>query len=107
MHENETIDIYLFNQGEINPANDYSKLKNILNKTYTKKNSAMDVLQARLQDLNPQAILARGYSITRFPSGTIVRSAADVAIGQSLQVMLHKGHLGVTVDTQATAKPDE
>jgi exodeoxyribonuclease VII large subunit len=85
----------------------YSNLQNILNNYYDKKRSAIDVLQARLQDLNPRAILARGYSITRCASGSIVRSAHDVAIGQSLQVILYKGHLGVTVDMKNSDKPGE
>ena len=61
----------------------HANLSNSIEYSINKKRAAIEILQARLHDLNPQAILARGYSITRFSDGTIVRSADDVDIGQS------------------------
>ncbi len=49
---------------------------------------------AKLESLNPTAILARGFSITRtLPETTIVRDSAAVSLGQALEIVLAKGSL--------------
>jgi exodeoxyribonuclease VII large subunit len=49
-------------------------------------------LSARLHTLNPDAILARGYSITRtIPDAMVVRDPQEVFINQELEVMVAKG----------------
>ena len=80
-------------------AND--KLKQIDNNllTYirmclTKKQFFLRELDARLTALSPNAILDRGYSITRtIPDAVIVRNPQQVEIGQDLEVMVAKGSL--------------
>lgn len=53
---------------------------------------------ARLNGLNPSAVLARGYSITRnVENGEIIRDPLQVVLDQRLEVMLHKGSLSVDV----------
>lgn len=53
-----------------------------------------------LQNLNPRAILERGYAIAQTPDGRIVRDAASLAPGDALDVVLARGQLG----TQVTAR---
>jgi exodeoxyribonuclease VII large subunit len=48
-------------------------------------------LHARLAVLDPQAVLARGYSITRRASGEVLRDAARVIEGERLQTTLARG----------------
>jgi exodeoxyribonuclease VII large subunit len=49
-------------------------------------------LYAKLHTLNPGAILARGYSITRtIPDAVVVRDPQDVFIDQDLEVTVAKG----------------
>jgi exodeoxyribonuclease VII large subunit len=49
-------------------------------------------LAAGLGHLNPLAILARGYSITRtHPSGTVLKDAAEVKLGDYVSTKLHSG----------------
>jgi exodeoxyribonuclease VII large subunit len=61
-------------------------------------------LTAKLEALNPLAILARGYSVTRtIPDAIVVKDSQLVALNQDLEVMLAKGRLlcrvqGKTVD---------
>ncbi|MDB4894000.1 MAG: exodeoxyribonuclease large subunit [Firmicutes bacterium] len=55
-------------------------------------------LAGRLDALSPLAVLSRGYSITRDESGHVVKSVAEVSIGQKLSVMLHKGQLTARVE---------
>jgi exodeoxyribonuclease VII large subunit len=57
-----------------------------------KKRAFLRELAAKLHTLNPEAILARGYSITRtIPGATVVRDPQEVFIGQDLEVMVAKG----------------
>ena len=70
---------------------------NILNlyKNYIKsKNYNLSELTAKLATLNPQAILSRGYSITRtIPDAKVVKNSISVEIGQDLEILLAKGAL--------------
>ena len=59
----------------------------------------------RLDSLSPLAVLARGYSLTRLPSGEIVRSVRQVAAGDEVSVLLHEGRL--TCRVTATRERDE
>ncbi|MBC8188308.1 MAG: exodeoxyribonuclease VII large subunit [Proteobacteria bacterium] len=55
-------------------------------------------LAARLDALSPLAVLGRGYSIARRePDGRIVRAAADVAVGDRLDLQLATGRIGAQV----------
>jgi exodeoxyribonuclease VII large subunit len=51
----------------------------------------------RLESLSPLGVLARGYSVTRLPSGEVVRGAAQVVVGDPLEILLHQGALGARV----------
>jgi exodeoxyribonuclease VII large subunit len=59
----------------------------------------------RLHSLSPLAVLARGYSLTRLPSGEIVRSARQVAAGDAVTVLLDQGSLACRVS--ATKEHDD
>jgi len=70
---------------------------------------------AQLGQLDPAAVLARGYAIVRDRDGHIVRDAATLGVGQSLQLQLGRGRADVAVsraypetpsDTSADASPD-
>jgi len=55
----------------------------------------------RLKALDPEAILSRGYSITRtMPKGRVLKNAASVTKGQKLEVMLAKGTLICRVEEE-------
>ncbi len=51
----------------------------------------------KLNMLNPMKVLQRGYSVVRRPDGAIVRRAETVETGDSLEVWLQEGRLGVVV----------
>lgn len=55
-----------------------------------------DTLAQRMADLNPFAILGRGYSII-VRRGTVVTDASQVKTDEELSVTLHRGGLRVTV----------
>jgi exodeoxyribonuclease VII large subunit len=58
----------------------------------------LDAATARLEALNPAAVLERGYSILTTPEGAVVRQRSDVTVGQALEAQLHDGRLGVRVE---------
>ena len=59
----------------------------------------LDILSARTDAVDPARTLARGWSITRTTTGTVVRRAADVAVGDVLVTTLAEGSVTTTVTT--------
>lgn len=58
---------------------------------------------ARLKDVNPAAILAKGFSITRkLPEGVILKRASDVEAGAKVKVTLTRGELECLVEKVKT-----
>jgi len=49
------------------------------------------VLASKLDALSPLAVLGRGYSLTARADGTLVRSAADLEVGETLALRFHAG----------------
>jgi len=52
----------------------------------------------QLDSLSPLSVLRRGYSLTRLPSGAIVRSGRQVGPGHPVEVLLHEGTLDCLVE---------
>ncbi len=52
----------------------------------------------QLDSLSPLSVLRRGYSLTRLPSGEIVRSGRQVGPGHPIEVLLHEGTLDCLVE---------
>ncbi len=57
----------------------------------------LETLTADLAHLNPQAILERGYSITRNAQGQVVRDAALLATGETLDLTFAHGGVSARV----------
>lgn len=51
-----------------------------------------------LRLLDPATVLARGWSITRTSQGEIVRSVADIAVGEKVETTVADGHFVSTVE---------
>lgn len=58
----------------------------------------LNALSAGLRQLNPDAVLTRGYSIVRNAEGHIVRTATGLQPGDMLAVQFAEGGIGVTVN---------
>ncbi|HNW35997.1 MAG TPA: exodeoxyribonuclease VII large subunit, partial [Candidatus Ozemobacteraceae bacterium] len=56
---------------------------------------AWELVSARLQALDPRAVLARGYMLATDESGGVITSAARVRQGQKLLLRLSDGHVHV------------
>lgn len=57
----------------------------------------LDALAASLRHLDPHAVLARGYSITRDAAGKLLRSAAAARAGETLEIQMADGRIDATV----------
>ncbi len=66
------------------------------------KRAALRLLSARLEALSPLASLGRGFGIVR-RGARVVRAAGDVAVGEPIEILLHRGRLEATV---TAAHPD-
>ncbi len=59
--------------------------------------SKLETLNAKLVSMNPLKVLERGYSITEL-NGKVVKDAKEVASGDKLKIILHKGSLRANVE---------
>ncbi len=55
------------------------------------------MLRQKLNTLDPQAVLKRGYAVVREANGEIARAAEQLSLGQELLVQLEQGHLKVSI----------
>lgn len=60
---------------------------------------ALALRAGRLHDLSPLAVIARGYAIARDEDGHVVKSAAGVNPGDSIDISISDGTLSCTVDS--------
>ena len=66
---------------------------------YAEKKAALQAYSQRLDDLNPENILKRGYSITvRGDTNVVIRDAAGVQEGDQVRVRLFRGGLDCLVE---------
>ena len=59
-------------------------------------------LCASLDALSPLKVLGRGYAVARGADGQVLRSAADAAIGERIDLTLAKGELSCVVEARKT-----
>jgi exodeoxyribonuclease VII large subunit len=86
---------------------EYNLLKT-LNIIQSHKSAQLKELLARLETLNPIAILERGYSITRtIPDLKVVMDPKTVSIDQNLQVLVAKGTLTCRVKDKSENGPKD
>ena len=70
-----------------------NQLQAYLGSRMAEQKQTLQVNQARLELLNPEAVLARGYSIVTNEDHQIIRDASKVVVGESLLITLSKGSL--------------
>lgn len=73
------------------------RLAQVGKRLIAQRDDRLTALAAHLEHLAPDAVLARGFSITRNARGEIVRDAAGVEVGDGIHVELARGRLGATV----------
>ena len=68
---------------------------------------SLQVWQERLSAASPQNALKRGFALVRLPDGRLARRAAEVPLGEQLQLTLSEGNLQARVTGRGTADPTE
>ena len=86
-------------------AEDVEEERRVLHVGITRGRHRVAGTAGRLHSLSPLAVLGRGYSLTRLPSGEIVRSVRQVGVGHEVDVLLSEGTLACRVS--ATKERDE
>jgi exodeoxyribonuclease VII large subunit len=67
------------------------RIDTAMNASLSREKSRLDSLFSSLIHLAPQRVLERGYSLVRDGTGRVVRDAADVAIGDPLEITFARG----------------
>ena len=80
-------------------------VRNAIDRRVVQARHRLGLSAGGLNSLSPLAVLGRGYSLTRLPSGEIVRRADQVTTGVGVRVVLHEGSLDCRVE--ATWERDE
>ncbi len=73
-----------------------ARLSRALETTVKSERQTLDLFAARLSAVDPVRTLARGWSITRTASGTVVRHVADVSAGDTLVTTVADGTITST-----------
>ena len=66
------------------------------------KREHLEKLLVQLQERSPLKVLERGYSIVTDASGAVLRDSAQVTVGDSVSIQLHKGKLSTEVKKKET-----
>jgi exodeoxyribonuclease VII large subunit len=61
------------------------------------KRERLDRLRLQLEERSPLRVLERGYAIATDANGTLLRDAAQVSLGDSVAIQLHRGRLSTEV----------
>jgi exodeoxyribonuclease VII large subunit len=76
-----------------------NSLSNSLLLLFREKKTRLEALAQRLQDLNPDNILKRGYSITtRADTGEVVTDSQQIASKDRVRVRFHRGEVEAVVE---------
>ena len=62
-----------------------------------RRRHAVDAACGKLDALSPMKVLERGFSLTQRADGHLIKSAAEVTPGDSVQIRLHDGAFAATV----------
>jgi exodeoxyribonuclease VII large subunit len=61
------------------------------------KRERLDRLRLQLEERSPLRVLERGYAIATDAAGNLLRDAAQVSLGDSVAIQLHRGKLSTEV----------
>ena len=76
---------------------DVERLRRSSRLLFERRRAALEQAAGRLRTLSPQATLSRGYAVVR-AGGVVVRSAADLAVADRVEVNLSQGGFDARVE---------
>ncbi|MFZ1810089.1 MAG: exodeoxyribonuclease VII large subunit, partial [Candidatus Nitrotoga sp.] len=81
-------------------------LQEVMQRTLGRFNAHLDVLQQHLDHLDPQQVLARGYSMVRDAHGTIILDSAALPVGAHLDITFAHGWAHVELTKKGESLPN-
>jgi len=84
-------------------ANQARHLSAAMRRTLDRHDARLVALQQHLQLLDPQQVLARGYSMVRDARGNIVVSSERIALGEQLDITFAQGGVRALVQEKSKA----
>lgn len=73
------------------------QLTQTLHRQLERRHTALDNMTSHLAHLNPEAVLARGYSVVRNAQGKVVKSGTQIKLDETLDIRFHQGAAQVRV----------
>ena len=80
----------------------WARLSEALTRRLALACSRLDLLERALEAVNPEAVLARGFSLTMDEQGRLIRRADEVRVGQLVHTRTAKGSLHSRVESSST-----
>ena len=65
---------------------------------FSKKNQKLKLEVSKLENLNPLAVMTRGFSVAKTEDGQVLRKIQQVKTGDKIQIMLNDGSVYTTVE---------
>lgn len=75
------------------------RLESLPRRLLESADTALALAESRLTSLNPDAVLARGYSIATRSNGSILTAVSQTNVGEEVNIRLSDGTIGATVVT--------
>lgn len=82
------------------------RLSSAIRRTLDRHDARLVALQQHLQLLDPQQVLARGYSLVRDAEGNIVSSSERIALGEKLDITFAQGGACAVVQEKREPRAD-
>jgi len=76
-----------------------ARAQRALHSGYAERRLTLDRLASSLTHLNPEGVLARGYSIVQRENGAVVQDAAVLNSGEKIGIRFHRGQVRATVES--------
>jgi exodeoxyribonuclease VII large subunit len=77
----------------------YTRAQRAAQNQNLQRQASLARLGSSLVHLNPEGVLARGYSIVQHANGSVVHDAAALHAGDSLSIRFHRGQASATVNS--------
>lgn len=87
-------------------ANQARRLSAAMRSTLDRYDARLNAMQQHLQHLDPQQVLARGYSMVRDARGHIVASSERIAVGEKLDITFAQGGARAVVQEKRGPQQD-
>jgi exodeoxyribonuclease VII large subunit len=91
---------------ELGQSDILRRLRSAMQRSLETRALQLNNMRQHLQHLDPQQVLARGYSVVRDARGKIVTSSEQIAVGETLDIAFSHGGAHAVVEEKRGSAPD-